>query len=90
MASLIKRRFTARKHEEQHSQRHVYFQFAPDEDENREGIYLTRKHWDLMGQPEVITVAVEPGDTLADEENEQNLLDKIPSRLPDVPLTFRS
>lgn len=85
---LVKHTILAKLHEVQQSQRHVYFQFELDESEQREGVYMTRKNWDEMMQPTQITVTIEPGDQLQDEESENNELDKIPSRLPNVPLTM--
>lgn len=78
-----------RLHPIQQSQRHVYFQYAPDGDEKREGFYMTRKVWNEMSNPGVITVTVELGDQIAEEENHQkNVLDRIPSRIPNAPLNF--
>ncbi len=75
-------------HEVQHSQRHVYFQFEKDGHDEREGVYLTKKNWMEMGAPAIITLTVEAGDKIAEEASHQkNLLDKIPSRLPHVPMT---
>lgn len=69
-----------RLHPIQQSQRHVYFQYAPDGDEKREGYYMTRKAWNEMENPGVVTVTVEIGDQLAGEDSQQqNILDK-PSR----------
>lgn len=85
---LVKHAIVAKLHPQQDSQRHMYFQYGPDGDERREGVYLTRKNWDEMGQPEEITVRIEAGNQLEDVEREENFLDKIPSRMPQVPLTF--
>ena len=85
---LKKNVIVAHVHPRQESQRHVYFQYAPDGDDAREGLYITRKNWDEMGQPEAITISYEPGHNLDDEEHQRQLLEKIPSRVPNVPLTF--
>ena len=77
-------------HQHQHSQRHVYFQYGLDGDEAREGTYITRKNWDELGQPEVITVTIEAGHKLDAEELERKLLDKIPSRIPQANLSLPS
>lgn len=85
---LVTHKIVAKLHPVQQSQRHVYFQFRDEGDEAREGFYMTRKNWDEMYQPTTITVTVEAGDKLTEfEDHEQNLLDKIPSRMPQVPLT---
>lgn len=72
----------------QQSPNHVYFQFEKDGHDEREGVYLTKKVWTEMGRPATVTVTVEAGDHIGEEEtHQQNLLDKIPSRLPHVPMT---
>jgi hypothetical protein len=81
---LLKHAVVMKKHDHQQNQRFVYFQFGPDEEDAREGAFLSRKNWDEMGQPQQITVRFEPGDQLTTEDHQQNLLDKIPSRLPNV------
>lgn len=68
-------------------QTHRFFQYGPDSDERREGVFITRKNWDEMGQPDEITITIEAGNQLEDVEQE-NHLDKIPSRMPTVPLSF--
>lgn len=74
-------------HPIQQSQRHVYFQYAPDGDERREGFYMTRKVWNEMERPGVITVTIELGNQLVEEEtHQQNVLDRIPNRIPGVNL----
>jgi hypothetical protein len=74
-------------HPIQQSQRHVYFQYAPDGDERREGVYMTRKVWNEMERPGVITVTIEIGDQIAEEEaHQQNVLNRIPNRIPGVNL----
>jgi hypothetical protein len=84
---IEKRKLVAVTHPRQTSQRHVYFQFRNDGDEAREGFYMTRKNWDEMQRPRTITITVEVGDLIPDaDDHEQNLLDKIPSRMPQVPL----
>lgn len=78
-------------HPVQQSQRHVYFQYAPDGDERREGVYMTRKVWNEMERPGVITVTIEIGDKIEEEEtHQQNVLDKIPNRIPGVNLSAGS
>jgi hypothetical protein len=70
-------------HEIQQSNRHVYFQHRPDGDERRQGVYMTREAWIEMNAPRVITITVEAGNQIPDEEDHQRLLlDKIPSRMP--------
>lgn len=87
---LLKEVIVAKAHPQQASQRHVYFQYGPDDDEAREGVYITRKNWDELGRPDVITVSIEAGHNLDEEEHQRLLLEKIPSRVPNVPLTFSS
>ena len=84
---LLEHTIVMRKHPDQKAQLHVYFQWRQDEDVYREGMFLSRKNWDEMGRPEVITVKVEIGDKLQEaEDHQRNLLDKIPSRLPNAQL----
>lgn len=79
------RRIECKLHEEQQSQRHVYFQFRDDRDEEREGFYMTKKNWVEMGCPSIVTVSVEAGAKISDTDaREENVLDRIPSRLPNV------
>lgn len=85
---LIKHSIVAKRHDYQQSQRHMYFQYGPDGEEGREGVYITRKNWDEMGRPEEITVTIEAGYKIEDDTEQENILDKIPSRLPNVPLSF--
>lgn len=74
-------------HPEQQSSRHVYFQHRPDGDEDRQGVYLTKKAWIEMGAPRSVTITVEAGDKIPDEEDHQRLLlEKIPSRMPSARL----
>lgn len=85
---LHKEVIIARVHEKQFSDRHIYFQYGPDNDDAREGIYITRKNWDELGRPDTLTVSIEPGHNLDEDEHQRLLLDRIPSRLPHVPLNF--
>lgn len=85
---LLKEVIVAKAHERQESDRHVYFQYGLDNDDAREGVYITRKNWDELGRPEVITVAIEAGHNLDPDLHRELLLEKIPSRVPNVPLNF--
>lgn len=74
-------------HERQESNRHVYFQHRKDGDERRQGVYLTKEVWIEMNAPRTITITVEGGDKIPNEEDHQRLLlDKVPSRQPRVPV----
>lgn len=75
-------------HEIQQSQRHVYFQHRKDDDEDRQGVYMTKRDWVEMNCPSTLTITVEAGDLLPDEStHRKNLLDKVPSRKMGVPNT---
>lgn len=85
---LLKNVLVMKVHEVQQSQRHVYFQYGLDGDEEREGVYMTRKNWDELGQPTTITVTYEAGHNLDPDEHSKQLLDRIPHSTPQVPLNF--
>lgn len=61
---LNKREVVMKRHERQESDRHVYFQFGEDGNEHREGVYMTRVNYVDMGEPDEITVAITPGNTI--------------------------
>ena len=85
---ILKHTIVCHLHPIQQSQRHVYFQFEKDGHDEREGVYLTKKVWNEMGAPAIVTLTVEGGDRIVEEEtHQQNLLEKIPSRMPHVPMT---
>lgn len=75
-------------HEVQQSQRHVYFQYRKDGDEDRQGFYMTKRDWVEMNCPETVTITVELGDLIPEETTHRKLLlDKVPSRATGVPNT---
>jgi hypothetical protein len=63
---LIKHETVMKRAEKQYDDRFVYFQSGDDEDEykTREGYCLTRTNYDDMGQPDVVTLTVVPGNSL--------------------------
>ena len=87
---ILKQIVVCKLHPVQESQRHVYFQYHNDGHEDRQGFYMTRKAWIEMNAPRTITITVEAGDKIPEEDEHQKLLlDKVPSRMPPVamPLT---
>lgn len=62
---IIKREVVMVRHPDQQSKNFVYFEAEADEELHRsDGYYMTNDMYELMERPDIITITIEPGDTL--------------------------
>ncbi len=67
MGNMVRHRTIMQRSTEEIFEGMVLFEQEPDEEGQYEQILITKQNWEDFGEPEVITISVEPGDRLNDE-----------------------